>query len=75
MLQTSFPGEAHSEMEISVQEMYWDVLLLVRPVGTGVSWGKKQDCHIRGETAIQSHKTSQPVLGGPCVSDGVSELS
>lgn len=35
MWQTSFPGEAHSEMEISVQEMYWDVLLLVRPVGTG----------------------------------------
>ena len=75
VLQTSFPGEAHSEMEISVQEIYWGVLLLVRPVGTGSGLGKKQDYHIRRETAIQSHKTCQPILGELCVLTGVSELS
>ena len=41
VLQTSFPGDAHSEMEISVQEIYWGVLLLVRPVGTGSGLGEE----------------------------------
>ena len=50
VLQTSFPREADSEMEICVQEVYWDVLL-VRPVGVG----KKQDRQIRRGTAMQSY--------------------
>lgn len=49
LLQASFPGEADSEMEVCVQEMYWDVLL-VRPVGVG----KKQNWQMRRGTAAQS---------------------
>lgn len=59
VLQARYSAEADSEEETCVQETYWGVLVVVRPVREG----KEQDpADLEGELPC-SHHRSPPILG------------